>query len=340
VTLRSLLLRTWPEATGRETLGTGELQAAAALLGEVDEENARALLSELHRRPLTSAAMQAGNARAIAEALRWEGASPPPAEDIAARAALEAKAWGEPVHVELDTAGPEEAHEKILTVDGWMRLEEDYIPRVCTGEHGHAHPEALRAQAIAARTYVLRAMRDHRSLGRSLPIKNSQTFQVYAKAAFRTCIEAAEDTRGIVARYLGQLMICNYVAGALWKDGHPGADPTHPERFVTYNAGKTGRFVKPTGLSDKTRSDNRGCMSQNAADWFARHGHAYPEILRHFYGDDLELGQVTAAPESRSTTPTNASLPDAQGGSIEGVEGGRNPIPGIAIVSAIHWLLG
>ncbi|HZO13758.1 MAG TPA: SpoIID/LytB domain-containing protein, partial [Polyangiaceae bacterium] len=54
---------------------------------------------------------------------------------------------------------------KVYTVDGWMSLEDEYIPRVCTQENGKAAREALLAQAVAARTYVLRAMRDDPTLG-------------------------------------------------------------------------------------------------------------------------------------------------------------------------------
>src|ERR1700759_4076997 len=53
----------------------------------------------------------------------------------------------------------------VLTVDGTMSLEDAYVPRVCTQENGGAPTEALKAQAIAARTYLLRAMRDDATLG-------------------------------------------------------------------------------------------------------------------------------------------------------------------------------
>src|SRR5262245_57727205 len=69
------------------------------------------------------------------------------------------------------------APEMVLTVDGWMRLEDEYIPRVCTRENGAAPMEAIKAQAVAARTFLLRAMRDSSSLGRTAPIQNSERFQ-------------------------------------------------------------------------------------------------------------------------------------------------------------------
>lgn len=199
--------------------------------------------------------------------------------------------------------GADERVEQILTVDGWMRFEEDYLPRVVTGENGHAHPEALKAQAVASRTYVLRAMRDDRSLGRTVPVPNSQKFQVYSRSAFPQCIAAVEATRGEVARYEGRLIIANYVAGALWTNGRPGNDPTNTEKWVTYNEGRSGKAVSPTKLSLTSRSDNRGCMSQNGADWLARNGRSYHEILRFFYGADIELGTKGATEQLSQTGP-------------------------------------
>ncbi|HRI65774.1 MAG TPA: SpoIID/LytB domain-containing protein, partial [Polyangium sp.] len=191
----------------------------------------------------------------------------------------------------------DERIDRILTVDGWMRFEEDYLPRVVTGENGHAHLEALKAQAVASRTYVLRAMRDDRSIGRSSPVPNSQKFQVYSRGAFPQCIAAVEATRGEVGRYEGRLIIANYVAGAIWSNGRPGNDPTNTEKWVTYNMGRTGKSVLPTKLSHTGRSDNRGCMSQNGADALARTGRTYKDILRFFYGNDLEIGSGTNQPK-------------------------------------------
>ena len=225
-------------------------------------------------------------------------------------AAVDAGRWNEPLRVGLsDSTLEEPPPEKVLTVDGWLRFEEDYLPRVVTGENGRGPAEALKAQSIAARTYVLRAMRDHRTLGRTVPIVNSQKFQVYAKSAFKTCISAVEATRGITARHQGRLIVANYVAGALWTNGAPGADPTKTERFVTYNEGKMGRFVTPTKLADTKRPDNRGCMGQNCANYLAGRGRKYPEILRYFYGADLEVDKSSGVVEVGQAKPESEALP-------------------------------
>ena len=308
--MRTTLLELWRSISGRESISIGALQAVSALLGAGSIDDARALLFELYRRPLTSAALETGNARAIVEALAWENAVGPAAEELVLLAALDAKQWNEPSRVTInDTTLEETAPTKVLTVEGWLRLEEEYLPRVVTGENGHGPSEALKAQSIAARTYLLRAMRDHRTLGRTVPIDNSQKFQVFAKSAFKTCISAVEATRGMVGRYQGRLIVANYVAGALWTNGAPGADATKTERFVTYNEGKSGKFVTPTKLADTKRPDNRGCMGQNCANWLAGRGIKYPAILRHFYGADLELDKSKVVVEVGQAKPDSGALP-------------------------------
>lgn len=179
----------------------------------------------------------------------------------------------------------------LVTADGWMELE-DYVARVCTRENGAAAFEALKAQAVAARTYVLRAMRDEGPIGTpAKPIPNSQEFQAYSSVASPGCAAATGQTRGLVARWAGNLIVANYVAGAKLKDdGTLGDDPTRTEKWVTYNRGRTGPQVMPTPLSRVDRRDNRGCMSQNGADWMARRGVDFVGILRFYYGDDLFLG--------------------------------------------------
>jgi len=204
----------------------------------------------------------------------------------------------------------------VVTVDGAMSLEDEYVPRVCTQENGGADFEALKAQAVAARTYVLRAMRDDKALGTNAkPIQNSQGFQAYASFASEACIQATQATRGVVGRYQGQIVIANFVAGALWNEnGSLGSDPTGTEKWVTYNEGLSGTDVHPTPLSYMARSDNRGCMSQNGSDWLALHGYDYVSILRYFYGADLEL---EGAPVSNPPPP-----PAPSGATCKGLNNG------------------
>ncbi len=195
--------------------------------------------------------------------------------------------------------------------DGWLDIETEYLPRVCTQENGHAAYLALEAQVIAARTYLLRHMRDDPALGTpNKPVVNGESFQAYAATANAGCVQASNATRGVVALYQGELIVANYVAGALVRtDGNLGKDLTHTERFVTYNEGRSGSDVipapKPIALPERT--DNRGCMGQNRADYLARNGYPTDEILRYFYGADLTLTSPTASGPACGAIPSSGT---------------------------------
>lgn len=223
---------------------------------------------------------------------------------------------------------------------GWLVFEEEYIPRVVTRENGNAAPEALKAQAVAARTYVLRAMRDDGALGTtSKPLPNSERFQTFAASATDACREASRATRGEVLRFGGQLLLANYVAGALWTaEGGKGKDATNTERFVTYNDGLTGADVKPTTLASTKRPDNRGCMSQNGADWLARHARDYGAILRFFYGADAELDGASDVSPS-SSEPTSPPADGTSSSSTEASSSSSSPlfVAGAAALAAFVW---
>ena len=190
---------------------------------------------------------------------------------------------------------------------------DDYVARVVTGELGNSRQlEALKAQAIAARTYLQRALHDAPSLGTAAnPVRNGQDFQVAAARAMTLPSRAAQETRGGVAFYRGRLILANYVAGAPWS---PGAwkgveSPNHTtEKYVTYNAGRVGASVLPTRQANMQRSDNRGTLSQNGADALAARGWTWPRILRFFYGEDLEF---TLAEPADRVVPASAPTPRA-----------------------------
>jgi hypothetical protein len=187
----------------------------------------------------------------------------------------------------------------LYTSLGWMDLEEQYVPGCVAAELPDAHAEASRAIAVAARTYVLRAMDEDPRLGtEAKPIPNHVRFQVFQQTAPSSIREATSATRSIVGRYQGQLVLCNHVIGAPWdKQGKPLLpDMTDTERWVTYNSGKTGAAVKPSPISNMTRPDNRGCMSARGADWLARQGYKYASILRYFYGADLYIAPIDVPP--------------------------------------------
>ena len=173
---------------------------------------------------------------------------------------------------------------------GVLDVENDYLPQVVACENGAAPPEALAAQAVAARSFL------YYKLAREGHIGDGQGDQVYTcgNPAGDEHRRAVEETSGIVLGYRGVIVAAFYVAGALQDppDCTGGAsDPTGTEPFVTYNEGRSGADIDQTslGLVDPDNFENRGCQSQNGASCLARAGRDFPSILRFYYGEDIEL---------------------------------------------------
>jgi MYXO-CTERM domain-containing protein len=190
------------------------------------------------------------------------------------------------------------AHCEILVEGkGVKDLENDYLPRVITCENGGANLEALKAQAIAARSVAYYSIAKHGS------ICDSQGCQVYTCAAqpSEKAYQAVQETSGLYLNYNGVLTYAFYVAGDNNTSppacvGTPGVGT---ENWVTYNQGKTGNEVKQTNLGwvfnpgEPGYGQNRGCHSQ----WGARclennNGYDYEQILRFYYGADINITQA------------------------------------------------
>ena len=223
-----------------------------------------------------------------------------------------------------------------LTVEGFGRLTlEDYVARVVTAELGASRQlQALEAQAIAARSYVVWMMNHYGYGTPAKPVPNSTRFQVCARAATALGLQATAATRGGLVLHQGRLVLTSYVAGALWSPGAStgknGHDATKTEHGVTYNDGLESAAVKRTPNAGPI-ADNRGCLSQNGAVELGRRGYLWPAILRYFYGADLDFtcpepaSAARVRPEERparrpdaprpASPPTQPTAPDEGSGS-------------------------
>ena len=171
-----------------------------------------------------------------------------------------------------------------------LDVENDYVPQVVACENGGASLEALKAQAVAARTYLYYKLQREGSIG------DGQGDQVYTCAATAGAEHrrAAAETSGQVLRYQGTIIAAFYVAGALQSgpDCRGGSnDPTGTEHFVTYNEGLSGGDIEQTSLGwvDPGNLENRGCQSQNGAHCLSDEGWDADSILRYFYGEDIDV---------------------------------------------------
>ena len=174
---------------------------------------------------------------------------------------------------------------------GKVPVETKYLARVVHCENGGAPFEALKAQAIAARTYL------YYKLETSGSIADGQSDQVYSCGSGPTALQvkAVEETAGQVLRHSGLTLASFYVAGdpTLKKPGCKGQDgDAATEHFVTYNKGLTGGQVHPSSLGSTSNPRNRGCKSQWGARCLAHSGKSAEQILRFYYGADVNI--VTA----------------------------------------------
>jgi hypothetical protein len=158
--------------------------------------------------------------------------------------------------------------------------------------------EALKVQAVAARTYAYYKIKTAGS------VKDGTGDQVYScgKSPSTKHYQAVKETAGQVLRYKGTVICAFYVAGAKPTASScvaksSDSDPTYTEKYVTYNAGKTGNSITQTKLGWVSTSNvyNRGCMSQNGSHCLSLHKKTYKQILPFYYGSDIEIVTATGS---------------------------------------------
>jgi MYXO-CTERM domain-containing protein len=181
---------------------------------------------------------------------------------------------------------------------GTLDVETEYLPQVIFCENNGANFEALKAQAIAARSVAYYNMETEGS------ICDSQGCQVFTCNGVADDIhrQAVEETSGVYLMYNSTLTYGFYVAGddSLIAPECLGDDAdASTEMYVTYNEGRSGDDVEQTSLGlvippgDPSYGQNRGCMSQ----WGSRcleneAGYDALSILRFYYGQDIQLVQA------------------------------------------------
>lgn len=193
-----------------------------------------------------------------------------------------------------------EAYCQIVVEGVGKDTEMDYLPHVIQCENGGANLQALKAQAIAARSVAYYAMAENGG------ICDGQGCQVYSCGANPAPIhyQAVQETAGQYLSFNNTekgrvLTYAFFVAGDNDQTGdckavNPNANT---EQYVTYNEGKTWTGVEETTLGFQFQTpanygygQNRGCMGQ----WSARclennKGYNHAQIIRYFYGEDIEI---------------------------------------------------
>ena len=164
-----------------------------------------------------------------------------------------------------------------------LNLENEYLPVVVACENGAAPSESMKAQAVASRTFAMYKINHPR--GSNFDVWDNESDQVYnpSKTVTDKHRQSVTDTTGIVLRYTGKIICAFYVSGS-----------GSTAKYVTYKEGKSGDDITQTTLvwcTDPPSKNpyNRDCMGQvQANDLDSEKGYNYQQILRYFYGDDIE----------------------------------------------------
>lgn len=205
-----------------------------------------------------------------------------------------------------------------VTGAGQVPTETDYVPNVVHCENGNASFEALKAQAVAARTFAYYKM-DLQGF-----INDGTGDQVYscpsrgtAKPIHEQAALATEGeilwVRDNIGVQRDVLIASFYVAGAIpsgpFDIDNPGVivdagdpDPTNTEKWVTYPYANdlfgglnTGSPLGFQGTLANPNWPNRGAKSQNGADFLSDNSVSYLDILKYYYGADIQIRTAKTA---------------------------------------------
>ena len=138
----------------------------------------------------------------------------------------------------------------LYTSIGTLDVEAEYLPRVVAQEIAGvtSEPEALKAQAVAARTFLARALVDNPALGKSKPVDCSQGFQDCSGSANAAVRAAVLATKGQILTHEGLVITANFDSGAtLAADGTPKA----PSAFGYPGASWAGARASVKAILDK-----------------------------------------------------------------------------------------
>lgn len=167
---------------------------------------------------------------------------------------------------------------------------DEYVERVVTCENGGAAPEALRALAIAARTYALNATDNCKDT-----IANDTTAQVMSTA---TCTKASDKVKKALQDVTGSVMLYNgkYFSAQYSSFYGSCSGDTCTSTLKKVPSNETATFTMPHSyLTTGVKAGHENGLSQNGSNYMAtEQGKTYDEILDFFYADGIEITNSTS----------------------------------------------
>lgn len=185
---------------------------------------------------------------------------------------------------------------------------ETYVAGVVAGESYTQYGiEALKAQAIAARTFLLKTTNNCKA-----PIQSGQNRQVFKETTDDKAIQAAKETEGLVLQYDSELISAQYDSFCYGDSDCPDSSCNDTECSVTYTKLPNEEKhvikipIKWKSLFVPGGGHARG-MSQLAAYDMAEKGSLYDQILYTFYSPGVEIvamgGLISGANFTSSIEP-------------------------------------
>jgi len=216
---------------------------------------------------------------------------------------------------------------------------EEYLRNVvCTEMPSTFHTEALRVQAIIARTYTLAKLGRHAEDGAD--VCATEHCQMYGADARRTreADAAVNDTRGLVLLYKDQLADAYYhaVCGGVTDDAGYLWGPENAQPYLVGGTKDTACTKDVPTIDDLLKTDDSYCKRAGSFKWTKEFSAAEVDALVA-----KNLTKVTGDPAAKITRVTNMSVeertPHGRALSLR-VEGDGASY--LVIGDQIRWLLG
>ena len=206
---------------------------------------------------------------------------------------------------------------------------EEYLVGVVSSEMSEEWPEeALKAQAVAARTFALRNIGVKRS---GYDVDDTTAYQAYKERKPGQCPrveKAVRETAGLVLLYGGKAASCNYSAS------NGGRTVSAKERWgndYAYLIARDDPWDKANGYK---RYGHGVGMSQRGAQWAANHGIGYITVLAFYYPGTVLAANYGAA--AASVTPPATPKPAEPTSAIYTVKKGDS-LSRIAKAHGLKW---
>ena len=164
---------------------------------------------------------------------------------------------------------------------------EDYVAGVISGEAiTSENMEALKAQAIAARTFVISMTNNCQN-----SIENSSRRQNYKSNYAERAIEAAQATTGLVLTYNSQIFTTMY--DSYYKGGDYSCDSNGcTVTYIKLPNNETHVVSIPASRKNQAAGGHGKGMSQVASYAMADQGYTYDQILYYFYSDGVQISSL------------------------------------------------